>query len=129
MKYDVWAVNGYDSTEMYRIGEHLTKEEAEKLYRDPDHFDCMYQPRVYEENTMNDRTMEFRKPLPVEPEEGLYDVIECSFNWVGDPVERVIRSALSKLEAEQAKKELAVENDADYSNSHELCYYITEHVA
>ena len=63
MKYDVWKVNGYDSTEMYRIGEHLEEEEVLKLLRDPNRWDCLYLPKVYVENTIDDETQYFMKKL------------------------------------------------------------------
>ena len=63
MKYDVWAVNGYDSTDKVRIGEHLEKEEVERMIHEAGSkiFDCMYLPHVYEENTMFDVSSDFIK--------------------------------------------------------------------
>ena len=59
MKYDVWAANDYDDTDMNRVGEHMDASEVAKMIKKQDIFDCMYRPMICEENTMNEVTDEF----------------------------------------------------------------------
>lgn len=105
MKYDVWQVNGYDETEKHRIGEHLEKEEVRKMITDPDNFDCMYVPKVYVENTMDDVTRYFTKNLK-------YVVVECEARSVDSDEEGefVIGIYKNRDEAEAALKQTEEKN-------------------